>query len=1183
MIYNKRIQRGWKVIMACFFLWSNVQPASAQSPELPNVISSSSPTAAGLSRYIDFPVSLSNGIPDISIPLYTLTSSRLQVPLSLSYHSGGIKVVDRTSTMGLGWTLGAGGMVNRVVHGFPDDLSTTGDVANGGWLHTVWPAEVSGSATTLSYYDEICVANHLSNSYLDAPLVSRYYYMWDGEPDIYYFSAPNLSGKFLYRNSPDANGQRAVVIPYQPIKISNPGTGTAAYTMTGADGVIYEFGGNSSISGTAADYQISDRTTTSPYDGGSAWYLTRMISADRSDTIIFKYSGFQDYFERTTPPKNNIRAHYEDYLAIAANRYPSNAAGVGDPATVTISNSVTSIERCAVLMEISSKNTDIIFNYTDLDSFTPLQSIDIYSVLDGVKQKIKTIAFTISRFSGGGANSLRLDAVTEMGYQNGVAVANPPYQISYASGDAPPYDSKAQDIWGYYNGQTSNTDLTLVTTANNRINFAPEKRTPDSASMMKGMIKSITYPTGGKTEFTFQPNQIISTRTISIPITSTATAGNVTTTHMIPGSSTEGIDITFTVPAAPAGYTVSSYTFTFSGAVNNSCSVDCINNKPQAILIDVTDSRLIDNTILTQLQSGAQTSETYNHFNVNYILSGHTYRLYLVDQGVLSSWDQSTHFMLSASLVQNLDGGSQIQTLTENTYAGGLRIKKIAHTDPVTGNTLLKTYNYIQPYFTCPSLFQGDYYTLLSNYYVQAKVSVSGVTPPVTDPGPEYYPTTYTSNIYYLESSPVPVGGTGGSSVAYQQVEEMETNAADGTALGKTVYTYNTATDYIPNLMPSIRIDNEDIRKQLLNTKVYKNGPGGLVLVKETKNTYDNVNNPHPTSAGTDNIKFFVARSDFDFANRPSNPPAYGGWSATGCPVYDRTVPVSLQLLYYNVSRNFLSSSTVTSYDGPTPLTTTTNYTYGNYAHMQPTQITTTDSRSRLKTETIKYPLDFANITATGSDALGVKNLQDLHVITAPVEKSSYVKNPANVQALTSSVFTSYHPTLPLPAQVSVVESASPLTDFVPAAVVNGNISRDLRYRPRLNFMYGTNGNVVEQQKVNDVKEVYLWGYEGQYPVAKILNSTYSAASAYITQSVLDHPASDAILRSHLANLRNIPGAMVTTYTYKPQAGMTSQTDPSGKTITYEYDSFSRLKTIRDQDGKVIKTIDYQYQQTNNQ
>lgn len=53
--------------------------------------------------------------------------------------------------------------------------------------------------------------------------------------------------------------------------------------------------------------------------------------------------------------------------------------------------------------------------------------------------------------------------------------------------------------------------------------------------------------------------------------------------------------------------------------------------------------------------------------------------------------------------------------------------------------------------------------------------------------------------------------------------------------------------------------------------------------------------------------------------------------------------------------------------------------------------------------------------------------------------------------------------------------------------------------------------------------------------------------------------------------------ALMTTYTAEPLVGMTSETDPNGKTMFYQYDAQKRLSLVRDQDGNIIKKICYNY------
>jgi YD repeat-containing protein len=54
--------------------------------------------------------------------------------------------------------------------------------------------------------------------------------------------------------------------------------------------------------------------------------------------------------------------------------------------------------------------------------------------------------------------------------------------------------------------------------------------------------------------------------------------------------------------------------------------------------------------------------------------------------------------------------------------------------------------------------------------------------------------------------------------------------------------------------------------------------------------------------------------------------------------------------------------------------------------------------------------------------------------------------------------------------------------------------------------------------------------------------------------------------------------AQMTTYTYLPGQGISAVTDVNCQTTHYEYDSFNRLKYLRDPQGNIIKSYDYNYQ-----
>lgn len=95
--------------VCCFvaFVLQGILCTHAQT-EMPKVVPLA-PNAAALAKYGDIPVSYYTGTSTVSVPLYTIQAGDIQLPIDLSYHTGGIRVNELAGWTGLGWTLNAGG------------------------------------------------------------------------------------------------------------------------------------------------------------------------------------------------------------------------------------------------------------------------------------------------------------------------------------------------------------------------------------------------------------------------------------------------------------------------------------------------------------------------------------------------------------------------------------------------------------------------------------------------------------------------------------------------------------------------------------------------------------------------------------------------------------------------------------------------------------------------------------------------------------------------------------------------------------------------------------------------------------------------------------------------------------------------------------------------------------------
>ncbi|AOW20773.1 hypothetical protein [Urechidicola croceus] len=462
------------------------------------------PNASNFTQYGNVPVDYSTGVPNISIPLYTLSVDGVEIPISISYHAGGVKVDDLASSVGLKWTLNAGGGIFRSIAG--------GKADEEGWINPLtsfldydWYQYPERDTKTIQDYLKQNGSNH------------------DHDPDIFNYSFPGASGKFIFRPKTTLSNlsilkEREDKISIFPTIIHNPPSGPVfdSFTTKDHNGNQYNFGtkeSNNNINITTSldgIGQINFNSTYSLIRKTTAWMLNN-ITTKNNKTINFTYSPYEfEYQINAIGQRISIRQEID----------PQNQ-GLPDVAPAPLncdqvyignkflkeSTSVIYRPKNQLIQKIYSDNIEIQFVYSNNDSLSDWKKqLDKIVIKDKIENKSKEFRFVYETFNGD--PRLQLKEVYEVGFDN---QRKPSYIFSYNETlTLPPKGSFSKDYWGFYNGQNNGSLIPNTNSANIHLENPFLSQLADREVYTNyakvGVLNKIQYPTGGATEFVYESN-----------------------------------------------------------------------------------------------------------------------------------------------------------------------------------------------------------------------------------------------------------------------------------------------------------------------------------------------------------------------------------------------------------------------------------------------------------------------------------------------------------------------------------------------------------------------------------------------------------------------------------------------------------------------------------------------------
>lgn len=1139
-------------LIGLFFLVADVcSQTSTYDAKLPDILPPSpEPFAfvkAGMGN-----VNMSSGAITSSISLYDIKMKSVTIPLSINYTSQGLKLDEIPSRVGMGWTLMAGGVINRTVRGAPDDES----------IRLAEPNDFF--ANTAEYYA------YLDNASKAAPDND-----YDTQPDEYQFSFNGYSGKFVFNQN-----NQAVIISHSNLKI-NGYQNNSQFIITTPDGVKYHFGYNNAFEKTITTSMAYYSTYTDRIK--TAFFLTK-IEAPNGESINFTY--------------NNINILTKPSITHTI----TNAWGTGGnisclecPTPQTIIQNDINIStirydsRYLNSIETSSGVTINFLYQNRPDASNDVRLIETSIAYSGIiLKKYNFTYFDPTNIEVSGTNKrfflskigLEEKDVTTNNIINREHVFN-----YYNLENLPSRLTFSQDHWGFYNGQNNATFIPYQSSLYaHSSSIANANRNAYWNFSQTGTLKSITYPTGGIEEFSYEGNTAYTSETL-----------NTQTIQNISG-----------IGGGSLGGTINPNTYL--GTQINSL-------RDQTIQISATtklNPYFTGNPILGSYYDRVSvikvkdlttniysfTATIYDYTTQNFTTQFIANHNYIMELYVYGGEQNAASFYLSYNYSQN------DSIVWVNKPVGGIRLKQIQLIDPVSKNVTNKFFKYTslqnQNLSSGIASLMGIYFRETYNGLVSSGEIVTTCPIPLCA-------SVICTNHTFSSNSIFSLFNYDGNHIYYKTILTSNDSTFSNGVTENEFYNPSLArTDQIiigqdvPGAYPTMNypVFNGVLKKETL----YNNQ---LQKIQEKTNYYDYYDT-------------IISRVSSIAVNRRYKSYYFG----SGC----SDVWAPFDVIKYDYQSLWLrQDSAITKYFDSTGNVSTNQlyYTYGTPNNILPKELKTMNSLGNETKNQTLYPTDFS------SDFV-FSNMISKNNIAEPIDEFSY--NNGVLTSRRKKEFIGLSNNLFVPSIIKLQTTTNAALENEIFFNQYDNVGNPLELRKAddvvISYIWGYNGLYpIAEVKNASLNSIAYTSFEtddygnwqivsgntnnvgfcglksftgtltktinisGNYVVSLWTNSTATVngftGNELVNKNgwkllkwVITNPSTITISGYNLDELRLQPEkSQMLTYTFKPNIGLSSNCDVNNIPTYYEYDVNNKLKLIRDADRNIIKQYEYVFQE----